>query len=122
MMNTNAFMASTEVGLGLTIALTTVSVLIFLMAVVFVWWVDVKKRPLKDMFAQIKNGFWFMFEQIYSLFSTNSTVKTVYSDKARNYSGTEFLPIPTKAPTNQYTYEFVGWDKNGVDEKGNMVV
>ena len=122
MMNTNAFMASTEVGLGLTIALTTVSVLIFLMAVVFVWWVDVKKRPLKDMFAQIKNGFWFMFEQIYSLFSTNSTVKTVYSDKSRNYSGTEFLPIPTKAPTNQYTYEFVGWDKNGVDEKGNMVV
>ena len=74
------------------------------------------------MFAQIRNGFWFVFEQIYSLFSTNSTVKTVYSDKSRNYSGTEFLPIPTKAPTNQYTYEFVGWDKNGVDEKGNMVV
>ena len=75
MNNTNAFMASTEVGLGLTIALTTVSVLIFLMAVVFVWWVDVKKRPLKDMFAQIKNGFWFMlYKNFWKFFKIIDTI------------------------------------------------
>jgi hypothetical protein len=56
------------------------------------------------------------------LFYSNGEVKTVYSDKSLNYSGTEFLPIPTKAPTNQYSYEFIGWDKNGVDENGNTVV
>ena len=122
MNNINAFLASDTTGLVFTITLTALSVFVFTMAVVFIWWVDVKKKPLKEFFAQIRNGFWFMFEQIYSLFHTNATVKTVYSDKSRNYSGTEFLPIPTKAPTNQYTYEFVGWDKNGVDEKGNMVV
>ena len=122
MNNTNAFMASASAGLAFTIVLTVLSVLVFTMAVVFIWWVDIKKRPLKEFFAQIRNGIWFVCEQIYSLFSTNSTVKTVYTDKSRNYSGTEFLPVPTKAPTNQYTYEFVGWDKNGVDEKGNMVV
>ena len=122
MNNTNAFMASASTGLAFTIVLTVMSVLVFSMAVVFIWWVDVKKRPLKEFFAQIRNGVWFACEQFYSFFHTNSSVKTVYSDKSRNYSGTEFLPIPTKAPTNQYTYEFVGWDKNGVDEKGNMVV
>ena len=122
MNNTNAFMANASTGLAFTIVLTVLSVLVFTMAVVFIWWVDIKKKPLKDFFAQIRNGLWFIFEQVYALFHTNSTVKTVYSDKSRNYSGTEFLPVPTKAPTNQYTYEFVGWDKNGVDEKGNMVV
>ncbi len=121
MFNTKALLLS-SFGVAFAVTITVIAVLAFTATVVCFWWIEVKKKPLKEMFAHIRNGFLFIFERIYALFTTNSTVKTVYSDKSRNYSGTEFLPIPTKAPTNQYTYEFVGWDKNGVDEKGNMVV
>lgn len=122
MFNTNTFLASTSFGVTFALIFTIVCVLIFVCAVVCLWWVDIKKRPLRELGIRIKKFFWSGFEKIYEFFHYNSTVKTVYSDKSMNYSGTEFLPIPTKAPTNQYTYEFVGWDKNGVDEKGNIVV
>ena len=122
-MNTNnVFLASASLGVTLAVIFTVVSVLIFASVVFCLWWVDVKKRPLKQVWFIIKKAIWNCFERIYEFFHYNSEVKTVYSDKSMNYSGTEFLPIPTKAPTNQYTYEFVGWDKNGVDEKGNIVV
>lgn len=48
-------------------------------------------------------------------------VTTVYSDKSKNYSGTEILPVPTKEPTQQYNYEFIGWDKNNFNESGDIV-
>lgn len=48
-------------------------------------------------------------------------VKTVYSDKTKNYSETEFLPKPSKAPTESFSYEFLGWNKFAKDEKGNFV-
>ena len=121
MVNTSAYLAA-SFGVTFALVFTAICVLIFTAVVVCFWWVDIKKRPLKDLFLYIKKGLWSICEQVGELFTYNNTVKTVYSDKSLNYSGTEFLPIPTKAPTNQYTYEFVGWDKNGVDEKGNIVV
>ena len=48
-------------------------------------------------------------------------VNTVYSDKSKNYSGTEILPIPTKEPSEEYNYEFVGWDKNYFNESGDTI-
>ena len=121
MKNSAAFLASS---FGLTFALVTTAliVLVFIAMLIVFWWVDTKKRPLRELGTEISHGIWRVFSKIGELFTYNSTVRTVYSDKSMNYSGTEFLPIPTKAPTNQYTYEFVGWDKNGVDEKGNIVV
>lgn len=121
MMNVNSFMAS-SFGVAFAVIFTTIIALVFAGVVFCLWWVDSKKRTMKDLGRAIKLGFVTAFEKIYELFSTNATVKTVYSDKSLNFSGTEFLPIPTKAPTNQYTYEFVGWDKNGIDENGNIVV
>ena len=123
MKNTNNFIAGIN-SFGITFAIisTVLSILVFSTVLSCLWWVDVKKRPLKELWICIKKAIWGFFEKIYEFFNYNSTVKTVYSDKSMNYSGTEFLPIPTKAPTNQYTYEFVGWDKNGVDENGNIVV
>lgn len=53
---------------------------------------------------------------------TKNEVLTVYSDKSKNFSGTEILPIPKKAPTNQYNFEFAGWDKNYFNESGDTVV
>ena len=41
----------------------------------------------------------------------DKVVKTVYSDKTKNYSETEFLPKPSKAPTESFSYEFLGWNK-----------
>ncbi len=122
MKNSNVLMLAKSSERTLGIVLIVVSLLLFFTVLFCVWWTEVKKRKLKDIFVELKNGIWFMCEQIYAALNPSSSVKTVYSDKARNYSGTEFLPIPTKAPTSQYTYEFVGWDKNGVDEKGNIVV
>lgn len=121
MVNTSAYLAA-SFGVTFAVVFTVICTLIFSAVVVCFWWVDVKKKPLKQLFAYIKKGLWTVCEKVGELFTYNNTVKTVYSDKSLNYSGTEFLPIPTKAPTNQYTYEFVGWDKNGVDEKGNIVV
>jgi len=103
--------------------LTTVLVAVLLLtAIFFIWWVETKKKPMKEFWKLVGQKFYNFFEAIYDLFYSNGEVKTVYSDKSLNYSGTEFLPIPTKAPTNQYSYEFIGWDKNGVDENGNTVV
>jgi len=48
-------------------------------------------------------------------------VITVYSDKSKNFSGTEILPIPKKAPTEECSYEFVGWNKNHFNESGDTV-
>jgi len=55
------------------------------------------------------------------VFNNEKVVTTVYSDKSKNYSGTEFLPVPVKAPTDSFSYEFLGWNKFAKDEKGNFV-
>lgn len=117
---TKSLMAST---FGVVFASVFISVVLVLFAVIlfFVWWVDKKKRTIKDFFKSIGHFLYKMFDQINELASGDG-VKTVYSDKSMNYSGTEFLPIPQKAPTDKYTYQFLGWDKNGVDENGNVVV
>ncbi|MBE5756005.1 MAG: hypothetical protein E7341_04975 [Clostridiales bacterium] len=105
------------------VVITTILVVVLLLtAIFFIWWVETKKKPMKEFWKIVGQKFYNFFEAIYDLFYSNGEVKTVYSDKSLNYSGTEFLPIPTKAPTNQYSYEFIGWDKNGVDENGNTVV
>ena len=79
---------------------------------------DKYKNKKTDEKSNVKPDFWTRFIALFS----NNTVKTVYSDKSLNYSGTEFLPVPAKAPTDKFTYEFLGWDKNAVDENGNFVV
>ena len=61
--------------------------------VLFGYFVAVHPQPM------IKFAMW-----IKRSLGLKKVVKTVYSDKTQNYSGTEFLPIPTKAPTNQYSY------------------
>ena len=118
MINSKAMIASANLGVTIAIAFAGVITVMFLFSLICIWWVDKKKKPLKDLFKAIGKP----FAKIFGVFTYDSSVKTVYSDKSMNYSGTEFLPIPTKAPTDQYTYEFVGWDKNGVDERGNIVV
>ena len=120
MINFSAFMASA--GLTLSVVFTSVTVVVFLLLIFFLWWIDAKKKSVKDLGLAIKHGFFGFFGKIHDILTSNNAVKTVYSDKSLNYSGTEFLPIPTKAPTDKYTYEFVGWDKNGVDVSGNTVV
>lgn len=121
MMNFNMFLASSA-GLTFAVVFTTITILIVACAMFCLWWIGSKKKTMKELGGVIKNGFMNFFGKIHDILTMNSSVKTVYSDKALNYSGTEFLPIPTKAPTDKYTYEFVGWDKNGVDASGNTVV
>ena len=121
MLNLNSILASSTTT-ALVISFSVLTALFFIGAIVFIWWVDTKKRPFKEFMRVIGDKFAFVWGEFCRLFHFGGQVKTVYSDKTLNYSGTEFLPIPTKAPTNQYTYEFVGWDKNGVDENGNTVV
>ena len=121
MVNPNSFMAAST-GIVFAVIFTVISVLIFATVLFLLWWVDVKKKTVKDLGKTIGRGFMRFFGAIHDFFTANSSVKTVYSDKSLNYSGTEFLPVPTKAPTDKYTYEFVGWDKNGVDANGNTVV
>lgn len=56
------------------------------------------------------------------VFGVDKVVNTVYSDKTKNYSGTEFLPVPMKAPTDSIYYEFLGWNKYAKDKSGNFVI
>lgn len=121
MINLSNFLAASS-GMTIAVVFTTITIFVFAGAMFTLWWVDVRKKTMKDLGASIKRGFMNFFGRIHDFFTMNSAVKTVYSDKSLNYSGTEFLPIPTKAPTDKYTYEFVGWDKNGVDANGNTVV
>lgn len=121
MLNTNSFLASSGMT-ALVVTFSILTVLLLIGAIFFIWWVDTKKRPFKEFLQVVGDKFAFVWGEICRLFHFGGEVKTVYSDKTLNYSGTEFLPIPTKAPTNQYSYEFVGWDKNGIDESGNTVV
>ncbi len=53
-------------------------------------------------------------------FSGDKKVKTVYSDRSKNYSGTEFLPVPVKAPSDSFTYEFLGWNKFAEGKNGKF--
>lgn len=120
MPNLSSFLAMSMTAITLTISI--VSVLFLLGAILFIWWVDTKKRSFKEFMKVIGDKFARFWGDVCGIFHISGQTKTVYSDKTLNYSGTEFLPIPTKAPTNQYSYEFVGWDKNGIDENGNIVV
>ena len=121
MLNTNSLLMAASFGTVFAVIFSVISVLLFATVLFFIWWVEVKKKTIKELGTIIKNATLDACRKIADLF-TGNTVKTVYSDKSLNYSGTEFLPIPTKAPTQQYTYEFVGWDKNAIDEHGNNVV
>ena len=120
MPNINSFLASSMT--AIIVSVSVFSALFLLGSILFILWVESKKRPFKEFLKVIGDKFALMWGDFCGLFHISGVVKTVYSDKTLNYSGTEFLPTPTKAPTNQYSYEFVGWDKNGVDESGNIVV
>ena len=121
MLNSNSFLAGLSVT-SVAIIFSAVTLLFLIGAVLFIWWVDTKKRSFKEFWKIVGDKFVLFWSDFAGLFHHKTDVKTVYSDKTLNYSGTEFLPIPTKAPTNQYTYEFIGWDKNGIDDNGNIVV
>lgn len=121
MFNFNSFLASAS-ETALAVIFSAVTLVFILVAVLFIWWVETKKRPFKEFWKIVWDRIVLFWSDVAGLFHFKTDVKTVYSDKTLNYSGTEFLPIPTKAPTNQYTYEFIGWDKNGIDENGNIVV
>ena len=121
MRNLNNFLAAST-GTIIAVVFLTITSVIFAGVMFTIWWISYKKKTMKDLGKIIKRGYMNLFGKINDIFTSNSSVKTVYSDKSLNYSGTEFLPIPTKAPTDRYTYEFVGWDKNCIDENGNTVV
>ena len=91
--------------------------LILIFVIIMLWWTEIKQKSVKEFFVAIKTKIVKIFKKL----TEEKPVKTVYLDKARNFSGTEFLPIPAKAPTSEFSYEFVGWDKNYVDENGNTV-
>ena len=116
MLNNYSFLADAAVT-TFAIIFSAITLFFLVGVVLFIWWVDTKKRPFKEFWKVVGDKFVFLWTEIVGLFTHRNTVKTVYSDKTLNYSGTEFLPIPTKAPTNQYVYEFMGWDKNGIDER-----
>lgn len=121
MLKTNAFLLGSALT-TVTVLLSIFTLFVLIVAILFIWWVDTKKRPFKEFWQIVGDRITMVWGEVCSLFHFGGEVKSVYSDKTLNYSGTEFLPIPTKAPTNQYSYEFVGWDKNGVDESGNIVI
>lgn len=120
--NLSNLMLRADAGVITSIVLAIIAVILGICLIVVIWWVDVKKQPIGKIWSAIGKTIYGFFDKVNDLLTNNLPVKTVYSDKSLNYSETEFLPIPSKAPTKQYTYTFLGWDKNGIDEKGNIIV
>ncbi len=116
MPNLNMFLGS-KISTIFIVVITVLVLLLCVFVVIMLWWTEVKQKTKKQFFKAILKG----FSNFGNKISPNKPVKTVYSDKSRNYSGTEFLPIPAKAPTKEYTYEFAGWDKNYTDKNGNTI-
>lgn len=104
------------------VVLAVIASLLVIFLAVLIWWVEIKKRPFADLFKTFWKNVYGAFDRFNDVVTNNAPVETVYTDKSRNYSGTEFLPVPSKAPNKQFTYEFVGWDKNCVDSRGNTIV
>ncbi len=104
-------------GVTFTIVFTILVLVAFVVIVIALWWKEIKQSDFAHFCKAIKKGFCKLFK-----IGDSGVVKTVYQDKQLNYSGTEFLPIPTKAPTKEFSYEFIGWDKTHVDEHGNTVI
>ena len=81
MNNSLAFLASS---FGLTFALvsTVLVILAFIVILVIFWWIDTKKRPLRELGREISHGIWRVGAKIAEFLDPNSTVHTVYSDKS----------------------------------------
>ena len=82
------------------VCLSVVVALIFIAVVCLLWWTEIKQRSIKELFEKFREG----VRNFGNTISSNKPVKTVYSDKSKNFSGTEFLPEPAKAPTKEYTF------------------
>ena len=93
MLNNYSFLADAAVT-TFAIIFSAITLFFLVGVVLFIWWVDTKKRPFKDFWKVVGDKFVFLWTEIVGLFTHRNTVKTVYSDKTLNYSGTEFLPIP----------------------------
>lgn len=116
MFNTKNLVASAN-NTAFIVCLSVVVALIFIAVVCLLWWTEIKQRSVKELFEKFRE----CVRNFGNTISSNKPVKTVYSDKSKNFSGTEFLPEPAKAPTKEYTYEFMGWNKNYVDKEGNTI-
>ena len=97
---------------SLVTILTMVALGLFFVFLIYFLFIDYKK--LKNMEARKM-----LFKNLQRL--QKFEVNTVYSDKAKNVSGTEILPEPVKKPTEKYSFVFVGWDKNHFNDSGDTV-
>ena len=93
----------------ITIALV-IAFVVLLAVFLFLDYKNVKTNDIRNMLFKNSQKF------------SKHEVTTVYSDKSKNFSGTEILPVPVKTPTKEFSYEFAGWDKNYLNENGDTVV
>ena len=105
----------------ISIVFLCVAVLTAIFVALFVWWVEKKKKQGIGFFAAIFGSIYNAIDNFHNIV-TGNRVKTVYSNKKRCYSGTENLEVPKKASTEQFDYEFVGWEKCGMDNDGKPVL
>lgn len=116
MMNPNMFLAAAG-SVAFIVCLSVLVGIIFIAAICLLWWTEIRQKSMRELSSKIKSG----LKNFGNLISSNKPVKTVYSDKGKNFSGTEQLPIPKKKGEKEYTYEFMGWNKNFVSEDGKTI-
>lgn len=120
MMNFMPFLCA-DFGVAFPAIVSAVMFVVVVAILLLLWWVSKKGRTVKGLFGSMKKGFFKTGEAVTDFF-TDAKVKTVYSNKSLNFSGTELLAIPSKQPNDKFTYEFVGWEKYAKDENGNPVI
>ncbi len=108
-------------GLIFAISVLAVVVVALCVSLLLLWWVKTYNKPVKFLFIAIKNSIYKIFDSFNDVM-TNNIVKTVYSNKKLNYSGLEEIPVPNKKSDEKFDYEFMGWEKCGYDENGNIFV
>ncbi len=85
--------------------------LIFFLAIFFVVWYGVKKQKFGRLFVLILKGIKNLFVGIGNFLFSGQKVRTIYQDKAANYSKTNKLAVPERKDDEKFEYKFAGWDK-----------
>ena len=51
-------------GLTFAVVFTCIVIVLFVCVIVAIWWIDVKKKPIKELFRTIGNWFYNIFEKV----------------------------------------------------------
>lgn len=72
----NSFLASA--GVAIAVTFTVITVVLFCSMMFVLWWIEVKKKTIKDLGNIIKSAFINFIDKVYEIFSPEKTVRKLF--------------------------------------------